>query len=559
MVTDRLAPAREAFARQDWKGAYAALSVADAADPQIGVEDVERLAISAYMLGKDEASAELWARAHTEWLRLRDVRRAARCIFWLVLDLLTRGEAARAGGWLARAQRLLDEQPEGCAEQGLLLALIARTHIRQGDVESAYQAASQAIELARCYDDVELQVFSRLSLGQVMARRGDRGAAAALFDEIMVAALVGDVSPIGVGVAYCAVIDGCFSLLDFERAREWTEALSGWCAAQPDLVAFRGKCVVHRTELLRLNGAWSQAMAEAERACEWLTEAVANPKDTQGSTFKYPVGAAFYQLGEIHRLHGAFEHADAAYHRASEYGHTPEPGLPLLRLAQGQRAAAAAAIRRILGEPHAPPKRAPVLAACVEIMIEVSALDLARSAADELAALAARYGARYLSALTAHASGSVLLTEGDAPAALRALRQAWMDWQEIEAPWEAARVRVLLGRTCRALGDEEAAHLEFEAAERVFERLGAAPDLAHVQSLRAPSTRPGDGMLTVREREVLALIATGMTNRAIADVLGISDRTVDRHVSNILSKLDLPTRAAATAYAYERGLVKQRT
>ena len=411
MVTDRLALAREAFARQDWKGAYAASSVADETHEQISVEDLERLAISAYMLGKDEASAEVWARAHSEWLRLHDVRRAARCTFWLVLDLLTRGESARAGGWLARAQRLLDAQPEDCAEQGLLLALIARTHIRQGDVDSAHQAASQTVELARRFDDSELQVFSRLSLAQVMARRGDRGAAAALFDEIMVAVTAGDVSPISVGVAYCAVIDGCFSLLDFGRAREWTAALSGWCAAQPDLVAFRGKCLVHRAELLRLNGAWSQAMVEAERACEWLTEAIGTSKDSQASTFKYPVGAAFYQLGEIHRLHGAFERADAAYRHASEYGHPPEPGLPLLRLAQGQPAAAQAAIRRVLGEPHAPPKRAAVLAACVEIMIDVSALDVARAATDELAAMAARYDGQYLSALAAHASGSVLLTK----------------------------------------------------------------------------------------------------------------------------------------------------
>jgi len=191
-------------------------------------------------------------------------------------------------------------------------------------------------------------------------------------------------------------------------------------------------------------------------------------------------------------------------------------------------------------------------------MIEASALDVARVAADELGAMATRYDARYLSALAAHATGSVLLAHGDAHGALTSLRQAWMDWQDIEAPREAARVRILLGVTCRALGDDDTAQLEFDAAERVFQRLGAAPDLAHVQSLRAPSTGPAHGTMTVREREVLALIATGMTNRAIADALAISDRTVDRHVSNILSKLDLPSRAAATAYAYEHGLVKQR-
>jgi DNA-binding CsgD family transcriptional regulator len=231
----------------------------------------------------------------------------------------------------------------------------------------------------------------------------------------------------------------------------------------------------------------------------------------------------------------------------------------LLRLAQGQRVAAETAIRRVLGEPHAPPKRAAVLAACVEIMVDTPAREVARAAADELAAMAARYDARYLRALAAHATGRVRLAHGDARGALASLRQAWMDWQEVEAPWEAARVRILLGLTCRALGDEDAAQLEFDAAERVFQRLAAAPSLAHVQSLRAPSTGQTDGTLTGREREVLALIARGMTNRAIADALGISDRTVDRHVSNILSKLDLPSRAAATAYAYERGLVKPRT
>jgi ATP/maltotriose-dependent transcriptional regulator MalT len=261
----------------------------------------------------------------------------------------------------------------------------------------------------------------------------------------------------------------------------------------------------------------------------------------------------------MHRLRGAFDRADAAYRRASEYGYAPEPGLALLRLAQGQRDAAVVAIRRVMDEPHPLPKRAAVLAACVEIMLEASALDIAGAASEELTAMAAKHDARYLSALAAHAQGSVLAARGDARSALTSLRQAWIDWQDIEAPWEAARVRILLGLTCRALGDHDAAQLEFDAAERVFQRLEAAPDLTHVQSLRAASTRPADGTLTVREREVLPLIATGMTNRAIADALAISERTVDRHVSNILAKLDLPSRAAATAYAYERGLVKQRT
>jgi ATP/maltotriose-dependent transcriptional regulator MalT len=537
-----IAAARAAFARQAWKDAYSGFRAAEEARAPFDAEDLERLAVCAFMVGQAEESADAWTRAHSQWLRLREVRRAARCTFWLVLDLLTRGERAQARGWLARAQHMLDAATGGCAEEGLLLVLIGRLRVHERDMDGAHDAASRAIGLARRFDDSELQVFSRLILAQVVATRGDAAAAAALFDEIMVAVTVGDVAPIGVGTVYCAVIEGCHHLLDLGRAREWTEALSRWCDAQPDLVAFRGTCLVHRVELLRLAGAWSQAAAEAERACQWRT------------------GGAFYQLAELHRLRGRFAEADVAYRRASEYGHAPEPGLPLLRLAQGHRAAAQAAIRRALREPQPPYRRADLLAACVEIMVDGSELQTARAAADELVTMTTRCDARYLRALAAHATGSLLLAEGDGAGALRSLRQAWMDWQDIDAPWEAARVRVLLGMTCRALGDEETAQLEFDAAQRVFERLGAAPDLARLSALLpAPSAASGDCILTARERQVLALIARGLTNRAIADALAISDRTVDRHVSNILTKLDLPSRSAATAYAYERGLVQPRT
>jgi DNA-binding NarL/FixJ family response regulator len=541
MGIDAIAAARDTFARQAWKDAYVEFRAAEEARAQLDAEDLERVAVCAFMIGKAEESADAWMRAHVQWLRLREVRRAARCTFWLVLDLLTKGERAQARGWLTRTQQVLDASIGSCAEEGLLLVLLGRLRVHEKDIDGAQEAASRAIGLARRFDDSELQVFSRLILAQVVATRGDAAAATALFDEIMVAVTVGDVAPIGVGTVYCAVIEGCHVLLDLGRAREWTEALSRWCDAQPDLVAFRGTCLVHRVELLRLAGAWTQATAEAERACEWRA------------------GAAFYQLAELHRLRGRFAEADVAYRQASEYGHTTEPGLPLLRLAQGDRAAAQAAIRRALGEPQPLCTRADVLSAAVEIMIDASDLETARAAADELVALTTHFEARYLRALSAHTSGSLLLAEADAAAALKLLRQAWMDWQEIEAPWEAGRVRVLLGMACRALGDEETARLEFDAARRVFERLGAAPDVARVNGLRAPSAAAGDGTLTSRERQILALIARGMTNRAIADALTISDRTVDRHVSNILTKLDVPSRSAATAYAYEHGLVQQRT
>ena len=558
MVTDVLAAAREAFARRDWKQACAGLSAADAGE-RLGPDDLERLATATYLLGDDESSAEVWSRAHAGWLRRHEPTRAARCTFWLVLDLLTRGEAAAAAGWIARSQHHLDEQP-ACAEQGLLFAIVARTHVRRGDIDAAHESASRAMTLARQFaDDAELQVFSRLSLAQVMARRGQGAAATALFDESMVSITVGDVSPIGIGVVYCAVIEGCWWLLDLGRAGEWTDALSRWCRAHPDLVQFRGQCLVHRAELMRLKGEWSEALSEAERACGWLAASVDVADGTPPrSTFKRPVGAAFYQLAEIHRLRGEFEIADAAYRRASGHGHAPEPGLALLRLAQGESATAEAAIRRALGEPHPPHRRAAVLAGGVEVLLEIGDIPGARAAADELATMAAPAGAPYLCALAAHAAGAVRLAAGDAPGALTTLRQAWMGWQEIDAPWHAARVRVLLGLACGALGDDDHAQLEFVAAARVFERLGAAPEIARLNTLQSRSTATAAGGLTPRERQVLALVATGMTNRDIAAALAISDRTVDRHVSNMLSKLDLSSRAAATAYAYEQGLIKPR-
>ncbi len=555
MAMTELAAGRHAFARQAWAQAFAQLSAA----APLEVDDLERLAISAYLSGRDELSADAWARAHTECLRARDVPRATRCSFWLVLDLLTRNEMARANGWLVRTQRLLEDGRCDCAECGLLLVLVARRYIKLGDIAAAHDSACRAVDMAHRFEDPELRVFSRLILAQVRVRRGDAAEAAALFDELMVAVTVGDVSPIAVGIVYCAVIDACYSVFDFARAREWTAAFTRWCSAQRDLVQFRGQCLVHRAELVRLNGAWSQALVESEQACHWLTQTIRQTEPSadvlEPSPFKYPVGAVFYQVAEIHRLQGDFAKADAAYRQASRYGHPPEPGLALLRIAQGRARAAEAAIRRVLQETQSRLKRTSVLAACVDIMIAVSDLPAARAAADELTAIAGDSNSPYLRALSAQATGSVLLAEGDACAALAALRVAWMGWQEIEAPWEAARVRVLLGVTCRALSDEDTAALEFEAARHIFERLAAAPDVARVRALQCSPLTARARVLTHRERQIIGLVATGRTNRAIGQELSISERTVDRHVSNILSKLDLPSRSAVTAYAYAQGLV----
>jgi DNA-binding CsgD family transcriptional regulator len=362
-----------------------------------------------------------------------------------------------------------------------------------------------------------------------------------------------------VGVVYCAVIDACQQSFDIQRAREWTEALSLWCESQPELVPFRGACLVHRVEIMRFTGAWSRAMEEAEQARAWLTELADELGDRLGRKglppFKYPIGACLYELGELCRVRGELARAEISYRQANRFGQTPEPGMALLRLAQGRTEVALAAIHRVLAEPRSRFARSRVLVACVDIMLAANELTAARVAAEELQSVAAETQATVLGGFAAHAMGAVLLAAGDAHASLPWLRKAWATWQELEAPYDAARTRVQLALACRALGDENAAELELDAARRVFERLAAAPDLAVVNGLVRTRVHGDSRTLTPRERQVIGLVATGRTNRAIARQLSISERTVDRHVSNILTKLDLPSRSAATAYAYEHDLL----
>jgi ATP/maltotriose-dependent transcriptional regulator MalT len=497
------------------------------------VDELERQATSAYLSGADEEAEALWIRAHDECLRYEDFARAARCIAWLVLDLFNRREWARGNGWLTRGLRMLDSV-SACPAHGLLLALESRNRLRQGDANAAGETALRAIELSKQFNDPELYVFSRLTIALVHIRQGRPTEAASLFDEIMVGVTIDNVSPIAVGVVYCAVIEACRSTFDFSRAREWTLALDRWCSTQPRMVAFRGKCLVHRSEILRHSGAWSEALAEAERACDW--------SGAHTNSFRYPAGAAFYELGEIHRLRGDVEEAMTAYRRASEHGHAPEPGLTLLQFASDKSDLTGTSIRRLLSERQGSASRAEVLLAAVEILTSLDDVTTATVAADELSMISEELQTPAVLAMAAHAIGEVRLAEGDLPTALRSLREAWMLWQELEVPYRAARVRVLLSQACQELGDHVAAEFELEAARQFFERVSAQPDLARIDTMR-PSPRTETHTLSARELEVIRLVAAGRTNRQIAEQLSISVRTVDRHVSNILLKLHLPSRS----------------
>jgi DNA-binding CsgD family transcriptional regulator len=541
-VADRRRQARDSFERRVWGESFAELSAAHR-NGELDVEDLERLAIAAYMVGRDDECEKAWMGAHQEWLRRGEEVRAARCAFWQALGHFFRGDLAPARGWVARGMRILEDGRYDCVEQAWLLMLTALPVMFQGDAEAAYPRFVEAGEIAERFGDSDATMFARLGCGHALILQGQITQGMALLDEVMVAVTANEVSPVLSGIAYCQVVALCQMVFDLRRAREWTEALSRWCDSQPDLVPYRGNCLVHRCEVFQLQGAWRDALDAAQRACEWLS----------GPPAWDSLGSAYYQLAEIQRLRGEVAPAEVSYRKASLAGREPEPGMSLLRLLQGRVEVAVAAIRRVLEETRDPIDRSRVLPAFVEIMLEAGDLGAARPAADEFASIAADLDAPYLHALAAHASGAVLLSEGDSRAALTKLRIAHNSWRDLEAPHQGARSRVLIGIACLDLGDGATATLEFEAARGVFDELGAAPDLARVARLLGSSTAAGG--LSRRENEVLTLVAAGKTNRAIAGELLISEKTVARHVSNIFTKLGLSSRAEATAYAFKQGLV----
>ena len=534
---------RECYAQRQWADAYTSLSRADRATPLVG-HDLELLAMAAYLVGRDEDYLSALERAHQAHLDAGERVRAVRCAFWVGMRLLFRGETGRATGWFARAQRLLEREALECAERGYLLLPVVEQQLAADDSEAAYATAASAAEIGESCGDADLIACARHQQGRIRLQQGQVERGLALLDEVMVAVTAAELSPLVTGLMYCSVIRACQEVYAFGRAGEWTAALARWCEEQPEMVAFTGVCRVHRAEIMQLHGAWQAAIEEAQRARE----------RSQGVD-QQAAAAALYQQAEVHRLRGELSAAEEAYRNASQMGFEPQPGLALMRVAQGRRDAAAAAIRRSVSAATNPLQRARLLPAYVEIMLAVGDIPEARRAGSELEDIAQAFDTDVLRALAAQARGAVDLAEGDPRAAFGPLRRALDVWRQVDAPYEAARVRVLMGMACRSLGDDEAAVLELAAARAAFEHLGAAPDVARTHALAQgapPDQRHG---LSPRELQVLRLVATGKTNKAIAAELSLSERTIDRHVSNIFTKLDVPSRAAATAFAFAHKLV----
>lgn len=544
-ATGMLSDGRASFEQRAWADAFERLRAADR-HTRLAAADLERLASAAHLLGEDGVSAVSWERAHHEHAHAGEIARAVRCAFWLAFGLLNRGEAAQGGGWLARAQRLLDAHELDCVERGYLRVPQALRALEDhGHTSDARRIFGEIVEFGDRFGDPDLVAMGRLGQGQASIRAGDTSRGLVLLDEVMVAVIAEETSATVTGLVYCAAILACREAFDLQRAHEWTRALSDWCDSQPELALFRGQCLVHRAEIMQLHGRWTQAMVEAERARERLSEPSGQPA----------IGMAHYQLGELLRLRGRFDEAEHAYQKASASGRDPHPGLAQLRLAQGEADLAEAAIRRVLDESRHPLTRASVLPSYVEITLATGDVAGARAAADELAAIVTDLDAPLLHAMALDSAGAVLLAEGEAGAALEALRGACDRWRELDAPYEHARARVRFASACRELGDEDSAVLELEAARDVLAQLGATPDLTRVEELLGRRHAARD-QLTSRQIEVLALVAEGRTNRRIAEELVISEHTVRRHLQNVFTRLGVSSRAAATAYAVEHGLIR---
>lgn len=523
----------------DWRAEYEALSAADAdagTGGGLSAEQLERFAVAAGLIGHDDEVCALRERAFDAYLERGLIDQAAECGFWLAFHLDTQADFAQATGWTARLRRLLPEDPDS--------RMGARLRQREavglmfgGDAATALPIFQDCLRVAEAIDDIDAFVLGQLGIGRCMTMLGRLPESMAAYDEAMVHVVAGRVAPQVAGLAYCAIVAMSMEWFDIRRAQEWTHTFELWAEHEIGMLAYRGTCRVHRAEILQLRGAWPEAVAEAERA-----------RATLGVTREIALGAAHYRIAELARLQGRYADAEQEYAQAGAIGAETQPGLGLLRLAQRRADAAAAGLDRALAEHRTPRLRAGLLAARTEVALAVDDVDTAQRCSDELVEAAAVTPAPYLQATAEHAAAAVLLARSDAAEALPRLRRAWTLWQQIESPYEAARTRVLVAQACTALGDDEAGRMELAAAQAVFEELGAMPDIT------AMSTEPS-GLLSPREREVLRLVATGATNRAIADRLVLSEKTVARHVSNVFGKLGVTSRSAATAFAYEHGLI----
>lgn len=525
----------------DWTTRFDELTAREAS---LAGDELDELGQAAWFVGRDDVSVRAWERAQLRFLDDGDLASAVRCVFWLGFTLSEHGDPVRAGAWMGRLMDLCARDDATPATDAARALCVAVGTFARGEAEASIPLFHTAIERADAAADADTLALATMSLGRALLAIGRPEAAFAELDRVMLLIADGRVSDRAAGPAYCAVIASLLGRGDVERARVWTRELGDWCDAQHGLEPFRGECTLHRATVLQLGGEWDAAATAIDLVCstEKRSETLAN---------------AWYRAAELHRVAGRTTAAREALRRAATLGREVQPGLALLHRDTGDLAGARAGLEAARATVVEPAARAEVLAAAVHVALDRGRVDDGGAAAQELRECADVFDTLYLRALSARAEGEVALAERRAGEALTALRRAWAAWRRLDAPYEAALTRVTIGAAIREIGDDDGAELEFDAARVVLEGLGAIPDLARLERVAAASSRDAassDPGLSPREREVLILVARGWSNRRIAEHLFLSERTVARHVGSILAKLGVPSRSAATAYAFEHGL-----
>ena len=537
-TVDELLQAREAYERRDWALALDRLRGVG----NLGPEDTLALATAAYLVGDVDEAVRALQSGYQDMIKHGDDLGAVRFAFWLGLILNVRGETAVGGGWVARGRRILEGQPPDIVERGYLLPHEFFQYLARGDFARAGETAAHIVETGRRFSEPDLVAQGLMMQGRIMIYSGRVPEGLGLLDEAMVGISAGEVSPIIAGMVYCSMIEACQEISDFSRAASWTSALTRWCEAQPGLVPYTGQCSLHRGQIMRLRGAYDDALAEFSLAQQrYQVEGTATA-----------AALALTEQGDVLRICGKFDEAESAYGKAAELGYEPQPGLVLAWTLRGRTAASVSAVRRLLAEARTPVHRSRLLPAAVEVMVAAQLPDEAREYADELSAIAAAFGNSALQAMSAYATACVELITDHDQEALADARESCRLWNDVGSPYETARARVLIGRALRNLGDQDSAAAELGVARRAFVDLGAAPA---VQEIDRMLRRTLPGGLTEREAEVLRLVAAGRSNHDIASVLVLSPKTVERHLSNIFVKLEVSSRTAAAAYAHEHGLM----
>ncbi|MGH8928011.1 MAG: adenylate/guanylate cyclase domain-containing protein [Acidimicrobiia bacterium] len=517
-LDDPFAAGRDAFEHHSWQEAYDLLSEADKSG-LLSADGLFLLAQAAWWSGRPDTVIEVGERAYGRYLDEGNKSAAAMAAFELARQQAMRGAMPLSQGWFSRAEHLVEDQPDAPV-RGYLAWMRGFMANMSGHPEQAIAHFEEALELARVSGDRSVAGLSLHDKGWALCNQGRYAEGLALIDEAMASAVGGEMNPEATGFVYCGMIGICSNRGDYARAAEWTDATMRWCERY-HITGFPGICRVHRAEIMRLRGSLPDAEVEARRACEELPR----------YNYVAGLGYAFYEIGEIRRRMGDFAGAEEAYNRAHEYGQDPQPGLSLLNLAHGNLESASTGARLALASAREPLLRIRLLIAHADIAIATGAVADAATAIEELESLVRDVGTVALKAELSRVRGSLNLARGEVEAAIPDLREALQGWRQIEAPFEMAQVRTLLGRAHAASGDMDGALIELRAARATFEQLGAARAAEQVGALlgeiagSAPRERATRAFLftdIVKSTDLVAAIG----DEAWEDLLSWHDQTL---------------------------------